>query len=324
MIYVKFKIPDTIEEFLKQFFLGSETTYGNTTVVTYRDKECTRIQCEAGRMRSFDDLLTCVNTYYDKITPKDLFHELITLELKNRNNIKLSYSFACCHTMNRVRIWFPPSNQPYNGFGRRFDGVNRISHYTVYLMTVNHGEKDIEDCKLMKTIAKKEKKTEKTKLVEGEIDDPFLILEQRIIKSFPAGTLKFGGDFKRARTEKKPEFMANFFDRNNKYNTIFSLSQAPMCSVGRRRSLGDIYMMVKYYYPRATLSSIIPYLYGEDKLGNLKSQFCSSTNKRVFRRDDESLEGRERHPNDPDEYGNLPKFYLDGLKVLSKQLKLVV
>jgi len=64
-IYVKFKKPKTIKKFIEMFFSGPAGFWGNSfAAATYHDKDCTILQCEAGRYRSPQDLWECVKTYF--------------------------------------------------------------------------------------------------------------------------------------------------------------------------------------------------------------------------------------------------------------------
>lgn len=182
----------------------------------------------------------------------------------------------------------------------------KYSHYTVLLNEIDIKEYD--------DMRKKEVAVAKPLNTEATETDPFAKLEEKILKIYGDETLKFGGDFKRKLSEKKPEFMLKFFERNDAYETIFTESKKLQCNRGCRRSLGDIYMILKYYYPRCTLASIIPYFYGKDKLKTLASQFCGSTQKRVFREGYAKIEGHEYHPTSKDEFGNLPSFYENLIK----------
>lgn len=88
MIYVKFKKPDTVKEFLALFYQLSTNRY--YSVETFFDEECAKTQCNYGRNRSFDDLFEIVNTYFS-VSVEELLHELLTMGIENRN----PYIFTC-------------------------------------------------------------------------------------------------------------------------------------------------------------------------------------------------------------------------------------
>jgi hypothetical protein len=95
-IYLKLdKKPKNVAEIL-QLFWG---TFGS--VETFHDKECTKIQCEKNKGRSFDDLYYCCKTYFPNVTPKKVFHELVIYNLNN----KIFYS-GTCSTIGKIKINF--------------------------------------------------------------------------------------------------------------------------------------------------------------------------------------------------------------------------
>lgn len=104
-IYIKLdKDPTTIKKLLEKWFSHSNYTDRRIGVETYTNKKCTIKQCLAERMRSFDDTLECVQTYFPKVTPKDLMHELIILDLKSKDGKQLYPHFYYCASMKRIRI----------------------------------------------------------------------------------------------------------------------------------------------------------------------------------------------------------------------------
>ncbi len=109
-LYVKFKKPRTIKEFLIEFY--KNTDYGcGTAGVTYFDVECTKIHCSKS-YRSFDDLLELVQTYYPSTTPKRMIYHLITLKILNpKTNRMFVPHLGVCAGMGRIRyIPYPDWN----------------------------------------------------------------------------------------------------------------------------------------------------------------------------------------------------------------------
>ena len=105
-IYVKFEPPATVGEFLIKFFTVT-SPYNNVIMngqTTYFDKECTVTQCQSSRMRSFDDLFDIVSTYYPEILPKDLMHEILVADIRNKDNKKLFPHLYNCGSIARIRI----------------------------------------------------------------------------------------------------------------------------------------------------------------------------------------------------------------------------
>jgi len=135
----------------------------------------------------------------------------------------------------------------------------------------------------------------------------FHTLEQRILKDFDNKTLKFDV-FKRKKTETFEEFIKLFFERNAEFATVWSNTGYEQTSKGRRRSLGDIFMICKYYYPNISLETIIRWLYGKDTPGG---RYCGTVDKRVFRG---NYQGVLNDLDIEDEYGNLITFYTEKIK----------
>ena len=111
-IYVKFKRQRTLKEFLTLLFSYPSDGYLRN-VTTYHDEECTKIQCEAGKNRSIDDILEIVNTYYPSITIKRLCQVLFNLKIKH-DHIEYSLHGLRCGTINRSVLLFTPFTCDYH------------------------------------------------------------------------------------------------------------------------------------------------------------------------------------------------------------------
>lgn len=106
MIYTTFGKQKTIKDFLKLLYSDNSRSDVVLPVATYYDEECTKTQCVAGRLRSFDDIYDCINTYYPNTTPKQLIHGLLTLNLKDLYNRQLYLHMYNCRTINRIRLYY--------------------------------------------------------------------------------------------------------------------------------------------------------------------------------------------------------------------------
>lgn len=101
MLYVKFKKPRTVKEFLNKFY--QENPYNSYILMaseTYSDKECTKLQCVENKLRSYDDLFELIKTYYPSYTRKKLTLLLIK---SNFNNKIIGGYFGSCAWMNKIR-----------------------------------------------------------------------------------------------------------------------------------------------------------------------------------------------------------------------------
>jgi hypothetical protein len=102
-LYVKFKKPRSVREFLLKFFTAHtlhQTHY--TGGATWNNQECTNLQCDTNKWRSFDDVYYLVRTYFPTITPKRLIHELLVLYLNGTT--KRYLQMGTCGGMSRIRI----------------------------------------------------------------------------------------------------------------------------------------------------------------------------------------------------------------------------
>lgn len=93
--------------------------------------------------------------------------------------------------------------------------------------------------------------------------------------------------FNRKRKETLHEFLIKFFtDFNINKKTIYKKDKSIQTPANKRRSLGDIYMICKYYYPNISVKDVIYELYiglREDvKIEKLRTSYCSMINKRVW------------------------------------------
>jgi len=124
------------------------------------------------------------------------------------------------------------------------------------------------------------------------------------------------------RTETPKQFLIKFFASgedteawNLTRDTIFVDDNTVQTPKNKRRSLGDIFMILKYYYPNITLKEVIQLLYvdlmNELHIG-LRTSNCSEIHKRVWYYDEE--EGGEfMQSSTRDEYGNNKQHYLTSL-----------
>lgn len=105
-LYVKFKKPRTIKEFLIQFY--SKDAYGGSYKIadnTYKDVECKQLHCDKA-VRSFDDLFELIQTYYPSTTPQILIKHLLTVKIKKSAGGILKPYLDYCNGMRIIR-YFP-------------------------------------------------------------------------------------------------------------------------------------------------------------------------------------------------------------------------
>lgn len=138
----------------------------------------------------------------------------------------------------------------------------------------------------------------------------FTNLENKIVERFkndnPKGAIRFERLNKTGRKDKTvKEFLKRFFEEfNDEKNTIFVVDSTIQTDTGRRRSIGDIYHLVKYYYPNATLKEIYQILmidFPKEYQRGFRSSYCSTIKKYVWYYDDR--DNATHNTNEKAEYG---------------------
>jgi hypothetical protein len=109
-LYVTFEIPKTIREFLILFYFDKKTfreefVYrSSVSHRTYSDKECKVLQCYESKIRSFDDLMILVNTYYPDTDAKTLMLEILNLDYREEKNKLLYPMFYYCSDVHKSTL----------------------------------------------------------------------------------------------------------------------------------------------------------------------------------------------------------------------------
>lgn len=109
----------------------------------------------------------------------------------------------------------------------------------------------------------------------------------------------------RKRTETPEQFLINFFEEaNDEKSTIYVDNREVQTDPGRRRSLGDIFMIMRYYYEDITLKEVVKLLHKTlpSKMNGFRTSWCNEINKRTFyydADDDTNVYNKNRR----DEYG---------------------
>jgi len=108
------------------------------------------------------------------------------------------------------------------------------------------------------------------------------------------------------RKETLEKFIIKFFNEwNDEKDTIYVDSREVQTEAGCRRSIGDIYLICSYYYPKCTLKEVWTILYGlfkSTKIAGFRSSMCSQIKKRVFY-SDPGDDSAIYNKSEKDEYG---------------------
>lgn len=128
------------------------------------------------------------------------------------------------------------------------------------------------------------------------------------------------------------KFSNHFFEYNSKFDTYQGNSlQTPK---GRRRSIGDIYRIFYYYFPKMTLTHVYQIVIQQIAKGIALSAICNATHMRVYRGVKKGYESHYFNGEETDEFGIDIKQFEEfkgcpreigswGVGVTSKNLKLI-
>lgn len=118
------------------------------------------------------------------------------------------------------------------------------------------------------------------------------------------------------RKETLEQFLIKFFTEwNDEKDTVYvekvgskikiGHSSTVQTGKGKRRSIGDVYLICKYYYPFCTLKEVTDLMYGVlfTKMAKFRSSICSTINKRVFYVGDDGQNTKIYNTDEEDEYG---------------------
>lgn len=110
-LYIKAGRQPTISQFLSEVFSYNKEPY-MTSVETYYDEECLKIQCKAGKYRSFNEIFILVKTYYKSITVVKLAKLLLEMEIKIDDRVYYRYILYCDNIQKPVILFvrFKQSN----------------------------------------------------------------------------------------------------------------------------------------------------------------------------------------------------------------------
>ena len=139
-------------------------------------------------------------------------------------------------------------------------------------------------------------------------DRPLKEIKNKILAVKDIRLAKF---FKRDLPKTVKEFLINFFTTyNNDHATIYVDRKDVQTTTGRRRSLGDIYKICKYYYPNVTLTEVVKLLFKDLQIHfktGFRHSYCGVINKRVFYYSPQ--ETNFEQDTRADEYGKNLEYY---------------
>ncbi len=132
------------------------------------------------------------------------------------------------------------------------------------------------------------------------VKDTLRSVELKLSKEKPLFLGKFKSEFSFGDWEMKDFILDLLVSLSEDNETRDSATGAVTCKKARRRSLGDIYQLCRYYYNDVTLEEVqlcLAELHKEKKIGYF---YCNSTKKRVYM----SIEYYNTHHYNPTHYGS--------------------
>lgn len=138
-------------------------------------------------------------------------------------------------------------------------------------------------------------------------------LERRVVQN--RVNLKLGGTYNHNSNMGLLDFVRGFITTyNESFPTLYAETERQQEPSGKRRSLGDMFMICKYYYPECNLFDLIKILYitiPSETNSVVGSLICETIHKRVWWRFGSN---RFSHETNRDEYGNTKEYYLTQLR----------
>lgn len=138
-----------IKELLLMFY-NDGTDLGGSASTTYYDPECTNTQCDSGKIRSFENVLSIVLTYFPETSFEDFVTTLIQLDIKNtklKSDKKLVFFPAACSDIERITIYWHSiyEKRSYKSLVWNVPDGREESLYSWEEILENIGINDIED-----------------------------------------------------------------------------------------------------------------------------------------------------------------------------------
>lgn len=138
-------------------------------------------------------------------------------------------------------------------------------------------------------------------------------INKRLKNDFAPRELRVQGLLKK-RKETLEKFLINFFTKwNLNKNTLYVDTNEVQTEPGKRRSFGDIYSIVKYYYPNTHVRELKTLLYETlyHKVPNFRTSPCNQIKKRVWYKGNLDQKTAIIDKKSSDEFGMTVQEWLD-------------
>lgn len=167
-----------------------------------------------------------------------------------------------------------------------------------------------------KTVTKKQQPVKEVEKVVVKSKTELEKIQELILRTYP----KIRITILKKRKENLEEFLFRFFNEwNHEKDTIVIETREVQTAKSRRRSLGDMFMLCRYYYPKCTLKEVATALYKgmfKRTFANdykMRSSFCGGTQRRMFYITN-NKDSIFYDPKQNDEFGFSPEWYLKELE----------
>lgn len=97
------------------------------------------------------------------------------------------------------------------------------------------------------------------------------------------GNIRLHKDFQCPDDISVKDFVYNFITEwNGKYHTVYISNGQTQCGPGRRRTVGDTFLITKFYLPQAELKDVLNILRHYVTVGEFSVDVCSQIERRVY------------------------------------------
>lgn len=142
-------------------------------------------------------------------------------------------------------------------------------------------------------------------IVDNISEEKLQELEERLSKRAKRSPLKLREvDFIKYKTTKK--LLNKILLLNMSHCTLYVKSDNIQCIAGRNRSMGDLFLIAKYYKPDITFKEVRIALFNLCSNFKVGSFYCSTIHKRIFYKNTPSLRNRDNYTSSgevSDEFG---------------------
>jgi hypothetical protein len=134
------------------------------------------------------------------------------------------------------------------------------------------------------TFTHKSEKVNKNKIIKTVIYDIEADIKAKGLLRF-SNSNQYNPAFSALFNKKHKLFINDFFNFNNTHDTVYNSNLHRQCFEGKRRSLGDIYRILKYYDNTLTVKELVALLDKEISFKKLSVSYCNQIEKCVFTKD---------------------------------------